>query len=496
MFDYKSLSESDLLETFTDSNFKITPRYHQLVSLAFTLGENLNRVMYLHGVGTGKTISALLTQHLWGCKKVLIICPISAFSAWKRDIKLATNAKHHLLYGSTEERIAKLEADDRQFNIINFEGLKCIYANKREVLNKNKEKVTKWVVNSTTFMDNFDCIIVDEIHKCAAYNSLQSDICYELSRRADHFIGLTGTVINKSELEFWNIYNVVDQGRSLGNNFWVYRSSYFAKRGFTWEVRNEESREQILKSLEYSTITFTRDECLDLPEKDEQIKEVYPSKEFLNLQNIIVGRDSDGNYLYNTLDVGPISMSLTDPNTRARLLRYITSGFIYYNDDNGERQTYYLKENPKIDALIDLLQDSDGKVIVYHSFIAEAEMIEKALKKNKISYITKRNSKKTLLELEKKFNTTNAKVFLAHKTVRESLDLTVSKFMIYYSPVASALVREQTMGRIYRDGQGSKTLFIDLILLKSVDGTVQQSRLKNIKLVTAIKTYMQNYGKN
>ena len=119
---------------------------------------------------------------------------------------------------------------------------------------------------------------------------------------------------------------------------------------------------------------------MDLPDKDEQIRWIYPSKEFLNLQCDIINAENG-----DVIDTGDYILDLKDGSTKARKLREITSGFIYYHIGE-DRHTYFLKQNPKVEALLDLIEDSDGKIIVYHKYIAEAEMIEKAFKKNKINF--------------------------------------------------------------------------------------------------------------
>jgi hypothetical protein len=97
-FDYKKLTREELDAFFVDFPFQIEPMLHQMISMAF--GAYHDRVMFLHGVGTGKTLTSLWTSELWGCKKILVVCPSSAFSAWERDISQYTDCTFEFLVGS------------------------------------------------------------------------------------------------------------------------------------------------------------------------------------------------------------------------------------------------------------------------------------------------------------------------------------------------------------------------------------------------------------
>jgi len=172
-FDYKSLSIKELISLYKDYYFRVKPLWHQFISLTFTLNEDINRVSYPHDVGTGKTITSLLTTQTWNCSKILVVCPTSAFGSWERDIKLATNYSFTYLIGTKTQRLSNL-GKKKDIFIINYEGLKTIYAELRKI---NRETKRKWRINHISFIHNFDCIIFDEIHRCKNYNTIQSKIC-------------------------------------------------------------------------------------------------------------------------------------------------------------------------------------------------------------------------------------------------------------------------------------------------------------------------------
>jgi len=481
-FDYKSLTKQELEEIFSDFEFKLPPMRHQLISLSFAASHN--RTAFLHGVGTGKTLTALWTAQLWANKKILVICPSSAFSAWKRDISQYTNFSFEFLTGTGRDRKSKIKRN-KDIYIINYEGLKTIFCN----LMKGKG----WKINYKLFTYNFDCVILDEVHKCKSYKSLQSKICYQLSKMAKNVIGLTGTAVDSSLLEVFNIYKVIDLGQSLGTNFFVYRTKYFKPGLWNWMIKSG-AEKQILDCLAKSTLSFQREECFDLPEIQEVVRTIEPSKEFLDLQHkIINGKD---------IQLGNTVIKTSDLKVKAHLLRELSGGFLYYKEgcekEFNKRTSYQLKKNAKLEALLDLLEDTSGKLIVFYHFTEEGTMIEEALKKENYKIITIKGGQTTderTWQVKKFMNDKLVKCAVVQQSAgAEGWDGSVANVAIFFDPVASPKARKQCIGRIHRKGQQVSCLVIDLVLNHSIDKRVLKNRSERFNFVQETMKYIQEYG--
>jgi len=255
----KSISNNDLDYIFETADFKIQPRRHQLISILYHLENKENRTIFPHGIGTGKTLTAIWSAQLSGVSRVLVVCPGSALAAWSRDISQYTNLSYHILDGSSKRRQNIIENTNYDFYIINYEGLKTLYA--------EMEKGRGWQIRYSWFVDSFDCIIFDELHRLANFDSLQHKIAMQLSVRARYVFGLTGTFIKKDNLlDIFGQVNVVDLGKSLGRNFYAFRNKYFKQRGFDW-IPKRNTQGEILKKIEPIVISYSREECLDLPKQ-------------------------------------------------------------------------------------------------------------------------------------------------------------------------------------------------------------------------------------
>lgn len=482
-FDYKSLTKEELGYIFDDIDFFIEPMFHQLVSLAFA--SERNRVSYFHGIGTGKTLCALLTARIWGCNNILVICPSSAFGAWKQDIEQHTDFSHSFVVGNRQNREQTIN-DGKQVHIINYEGLKSVYADFKS--GEDAGGYGGWFINQKKFVRKFDCIIFDEVHKCSNYKSLQSNICFELSNRVGHVIGLTGTPIDKSMLELFNIYRVIDLGRSLGHNFFAYRNKHFRKYGpWDWVPKTGE-KEKILNRLSDTTISFDRSDCFDLPEIQVIERLVEPTQDFHGLQGRIINGE--------TISFGEVELETDKVEVKAVLLRELAGGFLYFKEKENKR-SHVLKDNPKIEALVDIIEDTGSKIIVYYQFIEELKMIGQELKKHKINFVSAdgdQDQKDRQKSINKFTGNKKVKVMLAHpRCASEGFDGSAANVVIFFDPIASPKTRDQCIGRVHRKGQTRNTLVIDLMLNGSIDSTIARNRGKRTTLVQSVMEFIKSY---
>lgn len=486
-FEHKSLTDEELQHAFSEVSFSLQLMRHQLISLAFAVGRN--QVALFHDVGTGKTLISLYTAKLWGCKKVLVVAPSSAFGSWRRDLKNYTDFSYSFLVGSGRDRKRTIKRKKDIF-IANYEGLKTIYCK----LYKGKG----WRIIPDSFVHDFDCIILDEVHKCKNYDALQSKICFELSKRAKHAIGLTGTPVDKSYLELFNIFRVIDLGKSLGTNFFNYRYQYFDRRvcgskwgrkWVEWELKSG-CEEEILDKISDTTLSFSREECFELPPIQEIVRYISSSEQFLKLQKDIIENK-------------PLKLPETDIlldkkiKAKAHALRELPSGFFYYGEDN---EVYKLKKNPKVEALLDLLEDTGSKVIVFYWYTEERNIISEALRKQDISFCSAFGGQSSLdreAEITRFSEDSDAKVLLSQCTcASEGFDAFVANVVVFFSPLSSPKMRKQCIGRIYRKGQEKKCLVVDFVMGDSLDQRVIERRSERFDLVRVAMEYIKDFHKS
>ncbi len=493
--DYKSLTKEDLRYIFSDVAFPLEPMRHQYISLAFASGRN--RISLLHDVGTGKTLCSLYIAMLWGCKKILVITPASAFGSWRRDLRYNTKYSYSFIKGSGRERKCELKKE-KEVHVITYEGLKTVYAKMCPQPSGKK----KWMIQDDSFIHDFECIIFDEDHKCKTYDALQSLICYDLSKRATHVIGMTGTLIDDSYLELFNIYRVIDLGKSLGTNFFAYRSRHFDrevcgnrfanKYGRTWiEWRLKPGHDlEILDAIADVSISFSREECFELPPLQKVFRFITPTKQFCQYQKALIDKKS----LHVFCKDIPRGSKIKDI---AFALRELPSGFFYYGSD--KQVCSVPAKNPKTEALIDLLEDSNSKIIVFYTFIEERNILTKALRKAKYRFSSVYGDQKTDREAEiARFQTDSGiRVLLSQTTVaNEGFDGFAANVIVFFSPLSSPKMIKQCIGRAYRKGQKRSVLVVTFVMEDSIEERVIVNRSERFNLVRAAEAYIADFHKD
>jgi superfamily II DNA or RNA helicase len=485
LIDYKNISKKTLQETFADIKFKTSPMHHQLVSLAFALDMNRKRVVFVHDIGTGKTLVALYTAMLWGCKKILVVCPNSTLKkTWAPQVIEHTDFSHAVLTGSTVERLEILKKK-KDIYIVNYEGLMYLYSTK---VNKKGKKTHK--VDRKKMIHDFDCIIIDEVHKLKSHNSLRTKILRRLSEKTEFIIGLTGTPIGKKELDLWAEYWVIDLGNLLGNSFIMFRNIYFKPTWYDWKIKDDVTKEKLLQRVSPITLRYDREECFDLPPRlPYQVRSISPTDEQCFLMNgIIEGKELE----YRNNLIPPY-----DALQKGMRLAQITGGFVTtFDKDSGEKNVLRFKSNPKLDLLLECLEEINDKVIIIHRFVEEGRIIEEGLRKEKYTFRSLRGEIKDKDQEYFDFiNKSEIKCLIANQQCGgEGLDkLICSSTMIFYSNERSALLRKQTEGRIDRKFQTKRCLFIDLTLEDSIDEVIANNLKKGKDTIDEELRYIREF---
>lgn len=151
-------------------------------------------------VVTHNTTQSIVAALASGCRNVLVITLASLKLNWRREIEN---------YYQTAKIISGTNWDNSPstFTIINYEILKNFITSKKA---KNKNTSTNELLKQ-----QFDCIILDEIHRAKNPQSIQSN-CINLlcsQNSVKKIIGLSGTPFERN-IDFYNICRTINQNVS------------------------------------------------------------------------------------------------------------------------------------------------------------------------------------------------------------------------------------------------------------------------------------------
>lgn len=438
-------------------SFKTKPYDHQKRGL--TLVENNPAFALCMEMGTGKTkvIIDLLSnlKRRQGNIKVLVVCPLSVVGNWQRECAIhADNLTASLVVGDRYERANALLAKTDVY-VINYAGMRTMV----DVLSK---------------MD-WDVMICDESHNIKNRTAQQSKACYMVGKKAQRRYILTGTLVTNKPLDVFGQFKFLDEA-ILGQNYFAFQSRYaiMATRGkaqFPVAFRNVEELSNRLAPWSYRVL---KSECLDLPEKvyETRYSELNPEAAaiYKSLGSELVAELRGG-------DIVVASIILT------KLLRFsqITAGFV--TTASGEIRE--VGDRGKIKVLLELLDEAQGKAVVWVRFRKEMEMVREVLRDKGIGHVSLsgEDSQADRQEAIERFDRDDGvKVFVGQiEAGGTGINLTAASLCVYMTNSYSLGTRLQSEDRLHRINQKQNVTYVDIVCPGTIDEHV-------IKLLRAKKS--------
>lgn len=489
----KEMPLEELQEIFKHYPFRTQPRKHQLATMLW--GMDRESVLYAHGIGTGKTLCALYTCLLWSARRILVVCPSSVRDTWLNEIPKHTGYKVVDLRGSAARR-QKLLASNAHVFIVNYEGLLPLFTVRGQKLDKRKgELKTIRALNTEQIMrTDFDAVIFDECHHLRNPKTHRTQISYLLARASKRRILLTGTPTPKNKEGLWSLYYVLDDGDTFGVSERKFFETYF--KSYKLQIKrygrpifltkrsiNRASETLLMDKAAEKAMRYSSEECNDLPPKTYVERIVYPTRD-QQLAMEPTRIELKNGYLRGLLRESEI-VEMAAP------IAQIAGGFMYQKDGNTVR----FKTNPKLDELRALLDEIDGKCIVFHNAVEEGRMIEEMCKSADYAYRSIRGETRKHEKMLAEFREDpDIKVLIMQPlSGGEGLNLQVANVVIFYS--SPYVLRDQCEGRIHRAGQTKPCVVIDLIMQGSTDRYIVDSALGRMDENARLLDYIAQWGK-
>jgi SNF2 family DNA or RNA helicase len=440
-----------------------------------------NRSFTLHmDPGTGKTACVVkwIEGHMQAQEhRALIFTPPVVCNQWLKEFEVFTNGLHHEVAVAIGSSTKKLKAISS--------GAKIVVTNYEAVRSKD--------VLKALYDFRPTILVCDESHRCKASTAKQSKEIAKLSRLAQYHCNMTGTPMTNSELDLFQQFYILDGGATFGNNFYTYRAKYFEdknahRRGAhnyfpDWQVRKG-SREAIAAILTRRSFVVRKADCLDLPDMLYKEVEVDLSNEQAKAYNemknefLTTLEDARGN---PQVAVGRLVI------TKGLRLQQIVSGFVGV-EGNDEIS---FKDNPRLDALEDLLTDLTKPVIVWACFRKNYEDIARVCEKLKLTYgyLVGAQNHNEREETIQAFRKGQIQVLIANQGAGGvGVNLVEAPNAIYYSRDFSLEKDIQSEARNYRGGSEihQKVTRYDLVS----KGTIDVDILKALRAKKDVLEYL------
>jgi len=452
---------------------KTKPFLHQWQSLI--LGLIHPNFLYFMDMGLGKSKVVLDVLRYrkadWG--KCLVLSPnVTTVASFAEEVRKHSDFTYTELVGKKEERVELLNRSSDIY-IINYTGLLTVLTDKAE---------NKWVPNYkniSNFASMFDVVIYDEIHKCKNFKTLTFKVCKKLSENSTFRYGLTGTPLNRDPIDLWSQFYLIDLGKTLGSNPYLYREAYFtAKPGYfggTDYKFKKELEGNLNDKVASLSIRYDESEANDLPDKVFIRTSLGVTPEMLEwFEELSKDDSSDILQIKNTFNK----------------FRQVCSGYIQFMQEDLQKGEVEFTENPKLDQLVELIEETpeDSKIVVFLDYIKSGEIVCKRLKKEKIKYERLYGGTKDKVGAVNKFQTdSKVKVFVVNTASGGvGLNLQMANYVIFYELPLSSIVYKQALKRVHRTGQLKKTFIYTLLMKNTIEEKIEKYLKEGADIMQAL----------
>lgn len=426
------------------------------------------RAYVLNGMGTGKTKTALWSFDFLHKQKAagraLIVAPLSTLNfVWAREV-LATvpHLSVQVLYGTREKRLARLGDLTADIYVVNPDGLAII-------------------ADELKRRTDIDTLIVDELATFRNGSAQRTKTLRAIAKRMKWVWGMTGSPIPTEPTDAWAQCTIVTPG-TVPPHFTHFRDSVMTKiTQFKW-VPKRDAVDKVYAAMQ-PAVRFTLDDVVELPEVIERPVDIElgarQAKVYKTMQDHAHAQVA--------------TQEITAANAGAVLskLLQISAGWVYTRDG----RSVPLDNDKRLDALVDAIQASDRKVIVYVPFVHALQGIADRLLQEGIDFATVHGGtpKGARDQIFHKFqNTTGTRVLVAHpQCMSHGLTLTAASTVIWFAPTMSLEIFEQANARIRRVGQKSKQLVLMFQSTKAERYIYQRLRQKQ-SVQTALLDLFEN----
>lgn len=400
-----------------------------------------SRAFCLNGMGTGKTNSALWAYDYMRrtkiINKVLIVCPLSTMErTWADSV---FNTFPHLdavvLHGTRDKRL-KLLKEDVHIYIINIDGLTTI----KDALAKRPD---------------IDLIVVDEL--ALARNSSTerwktlNTICNRQSVR--RVWGMTGSPTPNAPTDAWAQCKLITpDNASVPKYFGAFRDRVMRQlTQFKWAARPEAN--DVIYQMMQPAIRFSLDDCTDLPEQIFITREVEMTPEQQKAYKDMLSK--------LTAEYAGGQILAVNEAIKANKLVQIACG-VAYGTDGVE---VVIPSKPRMDVLKEVIEESEGKVIVFVPLTGALEHVAAELRKDwSVEVVHGDTSKSERDQIFSNFQRGfDPRVLVANAaTMSHGLTLTAATTIVWYAPVHSNEIYEQACARVRRPGQTKTTVIVHI----------------------------------
>ena len=463
--------------------FKKKPYKHQLTALEKSW--NRETYAYFMEMGTGKTKvlidNASMLYDKGKINGVLVIAPKGVIGTWYNQ-ELPTHLPNHIENVTIlwQSNITKKQSENLESLFEVEESLHIL------IMNVEALSTTKGVEFAKKFLSCHETLMaIDESTTIKNPKAKRTKNIIKASEMAKYRRIMTGSPVTKNPLDLYSQCEFLNPYLLDFTSYYAFRNRYAQMKTINVQGRsiqvvdkfqNLAELSDTLKNFSYRVL---KEDCLDLPDK------IYMKRQ-INLT-------PDQNKLYDQMKKEALAIlngkRVTTVNALTQLMRLhqITCG--HFTADDGTTQPI---KNNRIDELMDVLEEIEGKAIIWAHYQYDIKSIIKEIVKvhgpgSIVDYygLTPQDERQKNI---KKFQDDPRCRFIVGtpSTGGYGITLTAANTVIYYSNGYDLEKRLQSEDRAHRIGQKKSVTYVDINADNTVDEKIVKSLRKKINIASEV----------
>ena len=464
--------------------FKTKPYAHQLTALEKSWDKT--EYGYFMEMGTGK--SKVLVDNMamlydkGRINGAIIVAPKGVYRNWLSQ-EIPNHLASHIQPKVVLWTALTSKAKDKEYQSL-FETGHDLHI---LIINVEALSTKKGLEFAAKFMSCHETMLaIDESTTIKNPTAKRTKSILLLGKQAKYKRILTGSPVTKSPLDLYTQCGFLNSFLLGFDSFYAFRNRYanMIDRNFGGRrvqlIGSYKRLDELAEKLKKFSYRVLKEDCLDLPEK------VYVRRE--------VDLTDEQSKAYATMKSAALALlkgkMATAPHVLTQMMRLhqITCGHLK-NDDGTVTEI----KNNRLTELLNLLDEVEGKVIIWANYIHDIEHIVKQISKkfgedSIVQYYGAVPSDQRQENIEK-FQDPNSKArfFIGNpQTGGYGITLTAANTVVYYSNGYDLEKRLQSEDRAHRIGQEKSVTYVDFIALKTVDEKIVKALRSKMNIANKI----------
>lgn len=451
--------------------------------------------------GTGKTLTLLSdSERLVGTDKIqglLVIAPNGVSQNWtRREIPEHLEVPHVAVAWRSGAGIREMKAIEKVF--APYDGLHIL------AMNIDAVNTKKGYAFAEKFLKTFrSMLVVDESGRIKNPKAACTKAVIELRHYAKYARIATGTPVTNAPVDIFSQFQFMKSGLLGTNSYRAFVAEYSELLSLDSPMMKRKVQEnprmafaqiyardkdgnpiwrnldKLQKLIEPHSYRVLKRDCLDLPQKIYQ--QVFFDLSAKQRKTYDLMKDE---CRIELTDSGEI-MAVSDLGALTKL-QQITSNFCYL----GSRGMQYVSDdNPRMKSLIEVMEDVQGKVIIWARFKEEIREIVEVLcraGKKVVQFHGEVSGEDRQFAVDS-FQTGDANVFVGQaQSGGIGITLTAAHTCIYFSQDYNLANRLQSEDRCHRIGTTKSVIYIDLVAADTIDEVIVRTLQRKTKMAAHI----------